>query len=183
MTNFGILMEIKGIEDPFKWSRDVVKKCQGGASSKGSTGIFYSPDKDKMVSKTSEKFNAYLNYVGGEDLDANKISQFGLTATAKISDKFGIGYDGTVKTVNPEIGSTESWFGSALYLNFDPSEKVGITARGEYFSDKKSVIGFGTSLFVYILELHSLQNFHIQMYHIFVLVVIREWFFLICESW
>jgi uncharacterized FAD-dependent dehydrogenase len=24
MTNFGILMEIKGIEDPFKWSRDVV---------------------------------------------------------------------------------------------------------------------------------------------------------------
>jgi len=28
MTNFGILMEIKGIEDPFKWSRDVVKKLQ-----------------------------------------------------------------------------------------------------------------------------------------------------------
>jgi uncharacterized FAD-dependent dehydrogenase len=26
MTNFGILMEIKGIEDPFKWSRDVVDK-------------------------------------------------------------------------------------------------------------------------------------------------------------
>jgi len=54
MTNFGILMEIKGIENPFEWSREVVKKCQGGASSKGSTGIFYSPDKDKMVSKTSE---------------------------------------------------------------------------------------------------------------------------------
>ena len=28
MTNFGILMEIKGIEDPFKWCREVVKKCQ-----------------------------------------------------------------------------------------------------------------------------------------------------------
>jgi hypothetical protein len=100
-----------------------------------------------QVSKTSEKFNAYLNYVGGEDLADNMINQFGLTATAKISDKFGIGYDGTVKSVNPEIGSTESWWGSALYLNFDPSEKLGITARGEYFSDKKAVAGFGTSIF------------------------------------
>jgi hypothetical protein len=100
-----------------------------------------------QVSKTSDNFNAYLNYVGGEDLGDNMINQFGLTATAKISDKFGIGYDGTVKSVNPEIGSTESWWASALYLNFDPSEKIGITARGEYFSDKKAVAGFGTSLF------------------------------------
>jgi Putative beta-barrel porin-2, OmpL-like. bbp2 len=100
-----------------------------------------------QVSKTSDNFNAYLNYVGGEDLGDNMINQFGLTATAKISDKFGIGYDGTVKSVNPEVGSTESWFGSALYLNFDPSDKFGITARGEYFSDKKGVAGFGTSIF------------------------------------
>ena len=28
MTNFGIIMEIKDIEDPFKWSRDVVNKLQ-----------------------------------------------------------------------------------------------------------------------------------------------------------
>jgi uncharacterized FAD-dependent dehydrogenase len=28
MTNFGILMEINGIEDPFTWSRDVVNKLQ-----------------------------------------------------------------------------------------------------------------------------------------------------------
>ena len=107
-----------------------------------------------QVSKTSDNFNAYLNYVGGEDLGDNMINQFGLTATAKISDKFGIGYDGTVKSVNPEVGSTESWWGSALYLNFDPSEKVGITARGEYFSDKKGVAGFSTSLFDATLSLN-----------------------------
>jgi hypothetical protein len=28
MTNFGILMEINGIEDPFAWSRNVVSKLQ-----------------------------------------------------------------------------------------------------------------------------------------------------------
>ena len=45
MTNFGILMEIKGIEDPFKWSRDVVSKCNfteiGGEERR--MGMYYSP--------------------------------------------------------------------------------------------------------------------------------------------
>ncbi|HEX5112467.1 MAG TPA: outer membrane beta-barrel protein, partial [Saprospiraceae bacterium] len=40
----------------------------------------------------------------------------------------------------------------ALYLNFDPSSIFGITARGEYFDDKKSVAGFGTSLFDFTLS-------------------------------
>ena len=47
MTNFGILMEIKGIEDPFKWSRDVVQKLQVDGK-----GLYYSPS--RTVSKTSE---------------------------------------------------------------------------------------------------------------------------------
>jgi uncharacterized FAD-dependent dehydrogenase len=47
MTNFGILMEIKGIEDPFKWSRDVVSKLQFNGK-----GLYYSPS--RVVSKTSE---------------------------------------------------------------------------------------------------------------------------------
>jgi len=50
MTNFGILMEIKGIENPFEWSRNVVKKLQ--VDDYG--GIYYSPDKDRMPSLTSE---------------------------------------------------------------------------------------------------------------------------------
>ena len=47
MTNFGILMEINGIEDPFTWSRDVVNKLQFGG-----TGLYYSPT--RTPSKTSE---------------------------------------------------------------------------------------------------------------------------------
>jgi len=50
MTNFGILMEIKGIEDPFKWSRNVVKELQ--IDDYG--GIFYSPDPNRQPSLTSE---------------------------------------------------------------------------------------------------------------------------------
>jgi uncharacterized FAD-dependent dehydrogenase len=49
MTNFGILMEIKGIEDPFKWSRDVVKACQANK-----TGLYYSPNMTRKPGLTSE---------------------------------------------------------------------------------------------------------------------------------
>ena len=55
MTNFGILMEIKGIEDPFKWSRDVVTECNvGSVTYKTNTGLYYSPNQTRKPSTTSE---------------------------------------------------------------------------------------------------------------------------------
>ena len=48
MTNFGILMEIKGIDNPFDWSREAVKKMQCNE-----TGTFYSPS-NRIPSMTSE---------------------------------------------------------------------------------------------------------------------------------
>jgi uncharacterized FAD-dependent dehydrogenase len=47
MTNFGILMEIQGIENPFEWSREAVKKLQIN-----NTGTYYSPS--RKPSTTSE---------------------------------------------------------------------------------------------------------------------------------
>lgn len=93
-----------------------------------------------QFSKMSENVNVYLNYVGGKDTAGIASNQLGLTATARINDLFSLGYDGTVKMVKPEERSSQSWWGSALYVNVDPSEKFGITLRGEYFDDKKGVI-------------------------------------------
>jgi uncharacterized FAD-dependent dehydrogenase len=87
MTNFGILMEIKGIEDPFTWSRDVVQKLQIDEK-----GLYYSPS--RTVSKTSEgtdvtahqiKFldgfkgamGEYADYVLNFIDDMNKVFEFG----------------------------------------------------------------------------------------------------------
>ena len=47
MTNFGILMEIPGIEEPFAWSRELVSKVN-----KEGTGLYYSPT--RKPSTTSE---------------------------------------------------------------------------------------------------------------------------------
>ena len=48
MTNFGILMEIRGIDKPFDWSREAVKKLQIDG-----VGTYYSPS-NRIPSKTSE---------------------------------------------------------------------------------------------------------------------------------
>ena len=48
MTNFGILMEIRGIDKPFDWSRAAVEKLQHEG-----VGLFYSPSQ-RVPSKTSE---------------------------------------------------------------------------------------------------------------------------------
>jgi uncharacterized protein len=56
MTNFGILMEINGIEDPFTWSRNVVNKLQSNG-----TGLYYSPS--RQPSTTSEGNNVTAHQI------------------------------------------------------------------------------------------------------------------------
>ena len=60
MTNFGIIMEIKGIEDPFEWARKVVGKLNLNdpryLMSKGhkNVGLYFSPYNTRKPGLTSE---------------------------------------------------------------------------------------------------------------------------------
>ena len=95
---------------------------------------------------SSGSLKAYLNYQGGRFAASSTLSQFDLVLIGTVSDKFNIGYNGTVQS-RKIMDVSNSWWGSALYLNFDPSAKCGITLRGEYFDDKKDVLGFDCSIF------------------------------------
>jgi uncharacterized FAD-dependent dehydrogenase len=106
MTNFGILMEIKGIEDPFAWSRDVVQKLQSNG-----TGLYYSPSRipsttsegatvsavpislDALTHQVEPALDGYFKYVWDFIQDMNKIFEFG--------DDWGI-YIPEVKYLSPE---------------------------------------------------------------------------------
>jgi hypothetical protein len=86
----------------------------------------------------------YLNYQGGTTSDTSSLSQFDLVLTGTLSSKFGIGFNATDQSrkISP-VGfssSTVNWWGSALYLNWDPSSLFGLTLRGEYFEDKDNVV-------------------------------------------
>ena len=69
MTNFGILMEVQGIDKPFDWSRELVSKVNAHG-----TGLYYSPS--RKPSTTSE----------GVDVSAHQIDWMGLQV---VSEAFG----------------------------------------------------------------------------------------------
>jgi uncharacterized FAD-dependent dehydrogenase len=137
MTNFGILMEIKGIEDPFTWSRDVVQKLQ----SEG-TGLYYSPS--RTVSTTSEgntvsatqiidlypvrsAMGKYFNYIEDFIDQMNKIFEFG--------DDYGI-YIPEVKYLSPEplVNYTDLSLNEFPNVHFvgDALSARGITVSGAH---------------------------------------------------
>lgn len=99
---------------------------------------------------SNDKFKAYLNFQGyGGVSQAGPITQgstyilykhltqFDVVLNTTVSSQFSLGYNGTVQTVNN--GANKSWWGQALYLNYDPISTFGLTLRGEYFGDKDGV--------------------------------------------
>jgi uncharacterized FAD-dependent dehydrogenase len=53
MTNFGIIMEINNIEDPFAWSRKVVNELQFAG-----TGLYYSPSRKPSTTSEGERVSS-----------------------------------------------------------------------------------------------------------------------------
>jgi uncharacterized FAD-dependent dehydrogenase len=114
MTNFGILMEIKGIENPFEWSRDVVQKCQletvPDPKLNWKSGLYYSPNETRKPTLTSEgepikcvrpygldtvkeAFQGHFEHIENFIDQMNKVFKFG--------DDWGI-YIPEVKYLSPE---------------------------------------------------------------------------------
>jgi uncharacterized FAD-dependent dehydrogenase len=136
MTNFGILMEINGIEDPFKWSRDVVNKLQFGG-----TGLYYSPS--RIPSTTSEGNNVtayqiefldgvreimggYFKYIEDFIEDMKKVFP-------TLGDDWGI-YIPEVKYLSPEVKVNHKNLSlidySNVYFVGDALSARGITVSG-----------------------------------------------------
>jgi uncharacterized FAD-dependent dehydrogenase len=63
MTNFGIIMEIKGIDNPFQFQKDIVSKCQIDGK-----GIHFSPNFTRKPSLTAEDKEMNVISVGNLDL-------------------------------------------------------------------------------------------------------------------
>ncbi|MDQ6609756.1 MAG: porin [Bacteroidota bacterium] len=98
-----------------------------------------------------DQFKAYINYVGGQNVDTSKSYQFDLVLTSKISNEFSLGFNGTVNNTETYLGNkkfnvSKSWWGSALYVNFDPSSNFGLTLREEYFNDDNQLKMFSSQL-------------------------------------
>jgi len=91
MTNFGILMEIRGIDAPFDWSREAVKKLQ-----KNGKGTFYSPNSNRVPSKTSEGDYVKVEVVPSMDSLYDALGDYALYIENFIED---------MKKVFPTLGN------------------------------------------------------------------------------
>lgn len=110
MVNFGIIMEVKGIEDPFKWALNAVSKCQIDGK-----GVYYSPygtrkpslssegeelpveiikDSKDIIELTIPAFGGYMNYIWEYIKNLNEVFSFG--------NDFGI-YLPEVKFLSDEV--------------------------------------------------------------------------------
>jgi hypothetical protein len=88
---------------------------------------------------SNDKVKFYLNYQGSYG-GSHSVTQFDAVLTATITSKFSIGYNGTIQMAKTDTTSSSSWWGSAVYLNLDPTTAFGITLRAEYFDNKKAVV-------------------------------------------
>ena len=84
-------------------------------------------------------------------MTSGRLNQGDVVLTYAVSDKFSLGYNGTIQSRQSKVlakwSETNSWWGSALYVNVDPTDKFGLTLRSEYLSDKKDVLGFDGKIF------------------------------------
>jgi uncharacterized FAD-dependent dehydrogenase len=148
MTNFGILMEIKGIEDPFAWSRDVVQKCQtlkldmGADWSEPGGGIYYSPSRD--ISTTSEHALIKATKVGSLDIFKNAFGEYAdhiinfidnMNSVFNFGDDWGM-YIPEVKYLSPEplVNYTDLSLTEYTNVHFvgDALSARGITVSGAH---------------------------------------------------
>ena len=101
-------------------------------------------------SSSNGKIKAFLNYVGsfgskslsisGVPYALKSLSQLDLVVNSTLTSTFGIGFNATVQSRKTNLDATSgSWWGSAVYLNFDPTPTTGITLRSEYIGDTKTI--------------------------------------------
>jgi len=136
MTNFGILMEVQGIENPFEWSRELVGKVQ-----KEATGLFYSPTRKPSstsegidvsavqidsLDEIREAFQGYYTYIDDFIDDMKKVFP-------TLGDDWGV-YVPEIKYLSPEPLVNYSDLSLTKYPNVhfvgDALSARGITVSG-----------------------------------------------------
>jgi hypothetical protein len=86
----------------------------------------------------TDNLKLFLNYVGGRDVQDNRMHQYELILTDKFNSLFSVNFDGSVNvssTAAEKYSYSRTWYGAALYLNADPNSWLGFTLRTEYLND------------------------------------------------
>ena len=73
-------------------------------------------------------------------MNEKKGTQFDLTATYTLTDKFGLGLNATTKKISAKESGDASWMGAAIYANYAVNETLTIGVRGEHIGDQDGLV-------------------------------------------
>jgi uncharacterized FAD-dependent dehydrogenase len=137
LTNFGIIMEIKGIENPFEWSRNVVNQLQ-----RDGKGLYYSPSRKPGTTSEGKDISAYqiqdlqqVRQVMGEYWDYVESFILDMKEIFEFSNDWGV-YIPEVKYLSPEVKVDYKNLSLVQYPNVhfvgDALSARGITVSGAH---------------------------------------------------
>ncbi len=93
----------------------------------------------------SSNFNAYLNYIGGQNnlaalpTDSNPVrNQIDLVMDYKV-DKLYLALNPTYVTYNPKGAEPVDWFGGALYVQYALTDMISLGFRTDYIDNKNGI--------------------------------------------
>ena len=93
-----------------------------------------------QLSYVDGPFKIYLNGLSGKENDSLTVTTLDVTTSYQATSKLGLGFNLINKSAAPKVGSTASWLGTALYVNYAVTDKVVLAARGEYLADDKGAL-------------------------------------------
>jgi uncharacterized FAD-dependent dehydrogenase len=137
LTNFGIIMEIRGIENPFEWSRNVVNQLQ-----RDGKGLYYSPSRKPGTTSEGKDISAYqiqdlqqVRQVMGEYWDYVESFILDMKEIFGFSNDWGV-YIPEVKYLSPEVKVDYKNLSLVQYPNIyfvgDALSARGITVSGAH---------------------------------------------------
>lgn len=116
------------------WQR--IQRIQGNQTPAFGTQVTYKPN-----AKTTLNWSTY---VGNEQVDVDRKWRYfnNFYGQFKLSDKTNLtaGFDvGSQQSVN-KSNKYDTWYSPVLILQYKPTSKIQLAARGEYYDDQKGVI-------------------------------------------
>lgn len=116
------------------WQR--IQRRSGNQTPSFGTQLTYKPNSKLM-------FN-WSTYVGNElPDDVSQLRIFNnLYSQLQITEKFGIqaGFDIGMQQIKHDTSAYNNWYSPVLIVQFKPTKKIRIAARGEYYCDETGVI-------------------------------------------
>ncbi|MBA3682472.1 MAG: porin [Bacteroidetes bacterium] len=116
------------------WQR--IQRIPGNQTSAGGTQITYKPISNVIIN--------WSTYTGNEQPDSLKLWRHfnNFYCVFQVTEKIGIiaGFDVGIQQKVKDSSAYANWYAPVLLLQYKPTSKIRIAARGEYYVDENGVI-------------------------------------------